>query len=210
MMPNRGYDMTPTMYSPDGRIYQVEYALETVKRGTLAIGIMTKEGNVLDVVNAGGTNVSQFRFYSDNADTKLDNINTSNIEDLANMFSAPVNDFLPSITNANGDPCINPNFGDISKVQEININTCSHSHAHVDGEDDEPLIIDEILGSKNDEGHQDEFDEGYHDLGENCNPDIEIPYIICPDDFSCTLQGEDPKSNPNVNPDTPSDVCRDG
>ena len=36
-MPNRGYDMTPTMYSPDGRIYQVEYALETVKRGTLAV-----------------------------------------------------------------------------------------------------------------------------------------------------------------------------
>ena len=49
MMPNRGYDMTPTMYSPDGRIYQVEYALETVKRGTLAIGIMTKDGIVLAV-----------------------------------------------------------------------------------------------------------------------------------------------------------------
>ena len=49
MMANRGYDMTPTMYSPDGRIYQVEYALETVKRGTLAIGIMTKDGIVLAV-----------------------------------------------------------------------------------------------------------------------------------------------------------------
>ena len=49
MMPNRGYDMTPTMYSPDGRIYQVEYALETVKRGTLAIGVMTKDGIVLAV-----------------------------------------------------------------------------------------------------------------------------------------------------------------
>ncbi len=49
MMPNRGYDMTPTMYSPDGRIYQVEYALETVKRGTLAIGIMTKDGIILAV-----------------------------------------------------------------------------------------------------------------------------------------------------------------
>ena len=49
MMPNRGYDMTPTMYSPDGRIYQVEYALETVIRGTLAIGIMTKDGIILAV-----------------------------------------------------------------------------------------------------------------------------------------------------------------
>ena len=49
MMPNRGYDMTPTMYSPDGRIYQVEYALETVKRGTLAVGIKSKEGVIIAV-----------------------------------------------------------------------------------------------------------------------------------------------------------------
>ncbi len=49
MMPARGYDMTPTMYSPDGRIYQVEYAIETVKRGTLAIGIKTKDGVIMAV-----------------------------------------------------------------------------------------------------------------------------------------------------------------
>ena len=49
MMASRGYDMTPTMYSPDGRIYQVEYAIETVKRGTLAIGVRCKEGVVIAV-----------------------------------------------------------------------------------------------------------------------------------------------------------------
>lgn len=49
MMASRGYDMTPTMYSPDGRIYQVEYAIETVKRGTIAIGILSKEGVILAV-----------------------------------------------------------------------------------------------------------------------------------------------------------------
>ena len=48
-MASRGYDMTPTMYSPDGRIYQVEYAIETVKRGTLALGISTKEGVIMAV-----------------------------------------------------------------------------------------------------------------------------------------------------------------
>ena len=41
--------MTPTMYSPDGRIYQVEYALETVKRGTLAIGIKCNDGVIIAV-----------------------------------------------------------------------------------------------------------------------------------------------------------------
>lgn len=49
MMASRGYDMTPTMYSPDGRIYQVEYAMETVKRGTLAVGLKCKEGIIIAV-----------------------------------------------------------------------------------------------------------------------------------------------------------------
>lgn len=49
MMGSRGYDMTPTMYSPDGRIYQVEYAIETVKRGTLAVGIRCGGGIVMAV-----------------------------------------------------------------------------------------------------------------------------------------------------------------
>ena len=48
-MASRGYDMTPTMYSPDGRIYQVEYAIETVKRGTLALGIKCKDGVIMAV-----------------------------------------------------------------------------------------------------------------------------------------------------------------
>lgn len=48
-MASRGYDMTPTMYSPDGRIYQVEYAIETVKRGTLAIGIKCNDGVIIAV-----------------------------------------------------------------------------------------------------------------------------------------------------------------
>jgi len=48
-MASRGYDMTPTMYSPDGRIYQVEYAIETVKRGTLAIGIKCADGVIIAV-----------------------------------------------------------------------------------------------------------------------------------------------------------------
>lgn len=48
-MASRGYDMTPTMYSPDGRIYQVEYAIETVKRGTTAVGVKSKDGVVIAV-----------------------------------------------------------------------------------------------------------------------------------------------------------------
>ena len=45
----RRYDASTTTFSPEGRLHQVEYAIEAIKLGSTAVGLQTKSGCVLAV-----------------------------------------------------------------------------------------------------------------------------------------------------------------
>jgi len=69
-IPPSAYDRAITVFSPDGRIFQVEYAFEPVRKGTTAIGIACNEGAVLAVEERPfsilqDTNVAQKLFQID-------------------------------------------------------------------------------------------------------------------------------------------------
>jgi len=47
MPASMGYDRALTIFSPDGKLYQVEYAAEAVRRGWTSLGIKSENGVVL-------------------------------------------------------------------------------------------------------------------------------------------------------------------
>ncbi len=56
------YDRAITVFSPDGRLFQVEYASETVKRGATVLGIASPEGVILAAEERAGSKLQDLSF----------------------------------------------------------------------------------------------------------------------------------------------------
>ena len=54
------YDEDITIFSPHGRLYQVEYARELVKKGTTTIGLKFKDGVILLALKNIGSNLVEY------------------------------------------------------------------------------------------------------------------------------------------------------
>ncbi|WP_092894099.1 archaeal proteasome endopeptidase complex subunit alpha [Halopelagius inordinatus] len=55
----QAYDRGTSLFSPDGRIYQVEYAREAVKRGASSVGVRTADGVVLAAQRRTSSNLME-------------------------------------------------------------------------------------------------------------------------------------------------------
>nr|MDO8100106.1 archaeal proteasome endopeptidase complex subunit alpha [Candidatus Njordarchaeota archaeon] len=77
--PGVGYDSAITVFSPDGRLFQVEYAVEAIRRGMIAVGVKAKG----DVIIIAENKLEQLMEVGEN--TKIFAIDTHVVATIAGL-----------------------------------------------------------------------------------------------------------------------------
>lgn len=61
IMPNTQYDTDVTTWSPQGRLFQVEYAMEAVKQGSAIVGVTSKTHAVLAAIKRSPSELASYQ-----------------------------------------------------------------------------------------------------------------------------------------------------
>ncbi len=85
--PRLGYDKSAVMYNPDGRIIQVEYAREAVKRGSTSVGIRVDEGVVLCGAKLSATPLIEANVKVHRIDDNIGALTTGYIADTRQLIA---------------------------------------------------------------------------------------------------------------------------
>ena len=104
-----GYDLSTTTYSPDGKVFQVDYACKAVDNGGLALGVRCKDGVVLGVekllVSVEDHDILGEQDFMGSCAVPLDEINNHNTVQEASAAAMPTTSPLASFSWVPSSSC---------------------------------------------------------------------------------------------------------
>lgn len=132
------YDRGVSTFSPEGRLFQVEYSLEAIKLGSTAIGIRTDEGVLLGVEKRITSSLLE-----SNSVEKIDEIDTH----LGSAMSGLTADARTLVDHARVEACNHRfNFDEPISVETVTQSVCELALRFGEGDDDEKAVMSRPFG----------------------------------------------------------------
>lgn len=136
-----GYDLSASQFSPDGRVFQVEYALKAVENSGTAIGIQGKDGVVFGVEK-----LVTSKLYEAGANKRIFNIDRQIGMAVAGLLAD-----ARSIVETAREEASNyrSNYGSSIPLRHLVDRVSMYVHAHTLYSSVRPFGVSAILGSYN-------------------------------------------------------------
>lgn len=139
-----GYDLSASQFSPDGRVFQVEYALKAVENSGTAVGIRGKDGIVFGVEK-----LVTSKLYESGANKRIFNIDRHIGLAVAGLLADS-----RQIVEVAREEASNYrfNYGTAIPLKHLTDRVSGYIHAHTLYSSVRPFGVSCILGSYDDEG----------------------------------------------------------
>lgn len=139
-----GYDLSASQFSPDGRVFQVEYALKAVENSGTAVGIRGKDGIVFGVEK-----LVTSKLYEAGANKRIFNIDRHIGLAVAGLLA----DSRQIVEIAREEASnYRYNYGTAIPLKHLTDRVSGYIHAHTLYSSVRPFGVSCILGSYDDEG----------------------------------------------------------